>query len=95
MIVRPFHTIADPLPERPTVNGYVAGQCRGGAFDNAEKIVRGMGGHEKAEQGSAIISPQAIVLNSDHEHGVYARLDLTRELKADDVARGCVRLAEG
>ena len=52
-------------------------------------------GHEKAEQGWTIISPQAIVLNSDHEHGVYARLDLTRELKAEDVARGCVRLAEG
>ena len=52
-------------------------------------------GHEKAEQGWTIISPQAIVLNSDHEQGVYARLDLTRELKAEDVARECVRLAEG
>ncbi len=52
-------------------------------------------GHEKAEQGWTIISPQAIVLNSDHEHGVYARVDLTHANRAEDVAGACVRLAEG
>lgn len=33
-------------------------------------------GHEKAELGSMVREPNAIVLNSDHERGVFARIDL-------------------
>jgi hypothetical protein len=52
-------------------------------------------GHEKAEEGATVLSPQAIVLNSDHERGVYARMDLTRAATVREVAEGCVRLSEG
>ncbi|MBX3358113.1 MAG: hypothetical protein KF745_06770 [Phycisphaeraceae bacterium] len=33
-------------------------------------------GHEKADSGWAAIEPNAVVLNSDHEQGVYLELDL-------------------
>ncbi len=52
-------------------------------------------GHEKAEEGFTVVSPEAIVLNSDHERGVYARMDLTQAQSARDVAEECVRLSEG
>jgi len=35
-------------------------------------------GHEKAEQGYAIVDPAAVVLNSDHERGVYLPVDMRR-----------------
>jgi hypothetical protein len=35
-------------------------------------------GHEKAENGYALVDPAAVVLNSDHERGVYLKLDLGR-----------------
>lgn len=34
-------------------------------------------GHEHAEFGSAFVPPNAVVLNSDHQHGVYLPLDLS------------------
>jgi hypothetical protein len=34
-------------------------------------------GHEKAENGVAFIPPCAVVLNSDHERGVYLPIDLS------------------
>jgi hypothetical protein len=51
-------------------------------------------GHEKAEDGWLIVEPNAVVLNSDHERGVYAPLDLTARLTPESVARACVRLAD-
>jgi len=51
-------------------------------------------GHEKAEQGSLVLAPNAIILNSDHAQGVYARLDLTKVSTAQDVADACVPLNE-
>ncbi len=74
---------------------------RGHEPEQIEELARRWGvrlfvlGHEKAEDGARVLSPRAIVLNSDHERGVYARVDLTRGLRAEDVARGCVRLSEG
>jgi hypothetical protein len=47
-------------------------------------------GHEKAEHGVRFIPPCAIVLNSDHEHGVYLPIDLGRPPKPEDAA-GLVR----
>ena len=52
-------------------------------------------GHEKAEQGWSVVSPRAVVLNSDHEGGVYARVDLASVGAAEEVGRGSVRLGEG
>lgn len=34
-------------------------------------------GHEKADDGAMVLSPRALVLNSDHERGVLARVDLS------------------
>ncbi|MBL8875942.1 MAG: metallophosphoesterase [Phycisphaerae bacterium] len=34
-------------------------------------------GHEKAPEGAAFIAPNAIVLNTDHERGVYLPIDLS------------------
>jgi hypothetical protein len=52
-------------------------------------------GHEKAEQGCTIVSPKAIVLNSDHEHGVYARVDLTQPSTAHELHDSCTPLSAG
>ncbi len=35
-------------------------------------------GHEHAEFGSAFTAPNAVILNSDHAHGVYLPMDLAR-----------------
>lgn len=34
-------------------------------------------GHEKAPEGAAFIAPNAVVLNTDHERGVYLPIDLS------------------
>ncbi len=34
-------------------------------------------GHEKAENGSKFVAPNAVILNSDHERGVYLPIDLS------------------
>jgi hypothetical protein len=52
-------------------------------------------GHEKAEEGFTVVSPRAIILNSDHERGVYSRVDLTTASTARDVADACLPLAAG
>ncbi|HMN40177.1 MAG TPA: hypothetical protein PKE29_04980 [Phycisphaerales bacterium] len=50
-------------------------------------------GHEKAEAGCMVVGPRAVVLNSDHERGVYSRVDLTRAAGAAEVAGACVALS--
>jgi len=35
-------------------------------------------GHEKADNGYLIVPPCAVVLNSDHERGVYLPIDLAQ-----------------
>jgi hypothetical protein len=50
-------------------------------------------GHDKAEEGVKVLGPHAVVLNSDHEKGVYARLDLASVATAGDVAGACIPLA--
>lgn len=34
-------------------------------------------GHEKAPEGAALVAPNAVVLNTDHERGVYLPIDLS------------------
>jgi hypothetical protein len=51
-------------------------------------------GHEKAENGAMVLGPNAIVLNSDHARGVYARVDLGSVATTEEVAEGCVSLNE-
>ena len=49
-------------------------------------------GHEKAETGCTVVAPNAVVLNSDHERGVYARVDMNSAATNGDVASACVPL---
>lgn len=67
-------------------------------FDHAhERLGTGLFllGHELAEEGWHAPSPSAVILNSDHERGVYARIDLTQPQAAQEIGWGCVRLADG
>jgi hypothetical protein len=51
-------------------------------------------GHEKAEDGAMTVPPNAVVLNSDHERGVYLPIDLDRPPASVSEALGRVtRLA--
>jgi hypothetical protein len=55
---------------------------RGYDADGLEDLVERWGvwmfilGHEKAENGVKFVAPNAIILNSDHERGVYLPIDL-------------------
>ncbi len=50
-------------------------------------------GHEKAENGVTLIPPCAVVLNSDHERGVYLPIDLEHPPTAEQAAAAVVPLA--
>lgn len=49
-------------------------------------------GHEKAENGVKFVPPCAIVLNSDHDKGVYLPIDLAHPPRAIDAAKDVVWL---
>lgn len=51
-------------------------------------------GHEKAETGATFIPPCAIVLNSDHERGVYLPIDLEHPPRAERAMEMLVPLAQ-
>ena len=50
-------------------------------------------GHEKAENGVKFIPPCALVLNSDHDRGVYLPIDLEHPPKPEEAAGMVVPLA--
>jgi hypothetical protein len=52
-------------------------------------------GHEKADSGVHFIPPCALVLNSDHERGVYLPIDLERPPRAEAALNMVVPLAQG
>jgi hypothetical protein len=52
-------------------------------------------GHEKAENGVQFIPPCAIVLNSDHERGVYLPINLSDPPTPEEAAWMVVPLAAG
>jgi hypothetical protein len=51
-------------------------------------------GHERADNGVLFIPPCAVVLNSDHERGVYLPIDLSNPPRAERAAAMVVPLAE-
>jgi len=51
-------------------------------------------GHEKVEGGAMFVAPCAIVLNSDHERGVYLPLDLDDVPGAEEAVGRVVGLAQ-
>jgi hypothetical protein len=52
-------------------------------------------GHEKAENGVKFVPPCAIVLNSDHDKGVYLPIDLAHPPRAIDAVKDVVWLQSG
>ncbi|MCA9289156.1 MAG: hypothetical protein KDA05_11260 [Phycisphaerales bacterium] len=50
-------------------------------------------GHEKAEHGVMFVPPAVLVINSDHERGVYLPIDLDDPPRADEAAALVQRLA--
>lgn len=51
-------------------------------------------GHEKAENGVKFVPPNAVVLNSDHDRGVYLPLDLANPPTASEAVGLVVPLAD-
>jgi hypothetical protein len=51
-------------------------------------------GHEHAPDGVSVIEPNAVVLNSDHEHGVYLEIDLSNKPRARECPGLAVRLGD-
>jgi hypothetical protein len=51
-------------------------------------------GHEKAPNGVKLVEPNAIVLNSDHERGVYLPMDLSEPPAVTDALASVVGLAQ-
>lgn len=51
-------------------------------------------GHEKAETGAMMLSDRALVLNSDHDRGVYASLETSEALTAEQVLASVRPLAK-
>lgn len=50
-------------------------------------------GHEKAETGAMLVPPNAVVLNSDHERGVYLPIDLSDPPTAEEAVWSVVPLS--
>jgi hypothetical protein len=49
-------------------------------------------GHEKAEFGVKFVQPNAIILNSDHERGVYLPIDLDKPVRPEEAVGQVVAL---
>ncbi len=91
-------TEADYEPRRGSAHLMVWG--RGYDADQIEDLVERWGvrlfilGHERVEEGFRIVPPCAIILNSDHERGVYLPIDLENPpASPEEAARRCVPLA--
>ncbi len=50
-------------------------------------------GHEKCDHGVRLVPPNAVVLNSDHEHGVYLPIDLEHPPRAEAAVHQVIPLA--
>ncbi|MEK6702158.1 MAG: hypothetical protein AABZ53_07840 [Planctomycetota bacterium] len=50
-------------------------------------------GHEHAETGVRLVPPNAVILNSDHERGVYLPVDFSNLPRLDDIPGQVVSLA--
>jgi hypothetical protein len=90
-------TPADYEPRQGAAHIMVWG--RGYDADQLEDLVERWGvnlfilGHEKADTGVTLIPPCAIVLNSDHERGVYLPIDLDNPPSPEEAAWMVVPLA--
>jgi hypothetical protein len=92
-------TEADYEPRQGSA--YIMVWGRGYDAEQIEDLVERWGvglfilGHEKAENGVHFIPPCALVLNSDHERGVYLPIDLEHPPRAERALAMVVPLAAG
>lgn len=90
-------TEADYEPRQGSAHIMVWG--RGYDAEQIEDLVERWGvglfilGHERAENGALFIPPCALVLNSDHERGVYLPIDLENPPRAEEAVGMVVPLA--
>jgi hypothetical protein len=90
-------TDADYEPRKGAAHLMVWG--RGYDAEQIEDLVERWGinlfilGHEKADNGVKFIPPCAIVLNSDHERGVFLPIDLSHPPRAEEAVGMVVALA--
>jgi len=52
-------------------------------------------GHEKAPDGAALVAPNAVVLNTDHERGVYLPIDLSNPPTPVQAMERVVQMSNG
>ena len=89
---------ADYEPRRGSAHLMVWG--RGYDADQLEDLVERWGvsmfilGHEHAEVGVRLVEPNAVVLNSDHERGVYLPIDLAAPPPVQEAVRSVIALHE-
>lgn len=50
-------------------------------------------GHELAETGIEIRTPNVVIINSDHPHGKVVEIDLAHEIRGESVLRSSISLA--
>lgn len=92
-------TEEDYAPRQGSAHMMVWG--RGYDHDQIEDLVERWGinlfilGHEKAENGVMFIPPAALVINSDHDRGVYLPIDLDDPPRAEQAAAEVVMLGRG
>jgi hypothetical protein len=81
-----------------TGSAYMMVWGRGYDAEQLEDLVERWGvnlfllGHEYSERGLHVIPPNALVINSDHEHGVYVPLDLSEPPSAEAAVSRAVPL---
>lgn len=91
VLARPL-TDEDYEPRRGSAYLMVWG--RGYDAEQLEDLVERWGvnlfilGHEKADAGVMLVPPNAVVLNSDHERGVYLPIDLARMPSVEEALAG-------
>ena len=91
-------TEADYEPRRGAAHLLVWG--RGYDAEQIEDLVERWGinlfilGHERADEGVKLIPPCVVILNSDHEKGVYLPIDLSAPPRAEEAVRMVVPLAQ-
>ncbi len=74
---------------------------RGYDYEQIEDLVERWGvnlfvlGHEKADNGVLFIPPAALVINSDHQRGVYLPIDLDDPPRAEEAAAMVQKLGVG
>jgi len=92
-------TEADYEPRQGAAHILVWG--RGYDAEQIEDLVERWGvgmfilGHEKVESGVAFVPPCVVVLNSDHERGVYLPIDLSNPPRAEEAPGMVVPLERG